>query len=98
IGGLMSDTRRPGPGLVQIKHYIQSWDLTFEGYTEASAVGAYLWPNGVPDGVQITVSSVVEEPVQINELWKAKRETDLASDWLAWPNPSDMVPLPAATN
>lgn len=63
----MSDTRRPGPGLVQIKRLDTGWDLLFEGYTEVGAVGGYLWPAGVPEGVQINALVVVEEPAQVGE-------------------------------
>lgn len=80
----MSDTRRPGPGLVQIKHYTDSWGLTFEGYTDANAVGAYLWPNGIPDGVQITVVSVVQGPVQTGEF----KLTNLSIDAVQSMDPS----------
>ncbi len=63
----MSNVTRPGPGLVQIQRSGRRWDLTFEGYTETGAVGGYLWPGGVPTGIQITPLVVLEDPVQRGE-------------------------------
>jgi hypothetical protein len=54
-----------GPGLTDVKKTDTGWEVTLEGYTEPGAVGAYLWPEGVPDGVTITATTVVLEPTQI---------------------------------
>jgi hypothetical protein len=54
-----------GPGLTDVKKTDTGWEVTLEGYTEPGAVGSYLWPGGVPDGVTITASTVVLEPAQI---------------------------------
>jgi hypothetical protein len=50
------------------------WEITFQdnefvvgmaGFTEAGAVGGYLWPNGpLPSGVQISAETVVTKPTQ----------------------------------
>src|SRR5437867_7391650 len=65
------DVERPnattGPGLVEVKKSGKAWHLTFQGYSEAGAVGSYLWPGGVPAGVHITPLVVVEEPTQIGQ-------------------------------
>jgi hypothetical protein len=62
----MSDTTMPAP-LVAIEHSGSAWNLTFEGFTEASAVGGFLWPDGVPAGVHILPLVVVEEPTQMGQ-------------------------------
>ena len=62
----MSDTTLPAP-LVAIEHSGSGWNLTFKGFTEAGAVGGFLWPGGVPAGVNIVPLVVVEEPSQIGQ-------------------------------
>ena len=53
-------------GLWEISRDGEVWHLTLGGYTEADAVGGYLWPNGpLPAGVGITVVAVVTEPAQV---------------------------------
>jgi hypothetical protein len=38
-----------------------------EGCGEAEAAGSYLWPNGVPNGVTITLLIAVTEPSQVGQ-------------------------------
>jgi hypothetical protein len=54
----MSDTP------VQVHRTDNGWQVTVEGYTEAGAVGGYLWPGGVPAGVSIELLVAVVEPSQ----------------------------------
>lgn len=56
---------RSGPGLVQLQRSNYGWELTMEGYTEPAAVGGYLWPGGIPAGVNIVLSVAVTEPIQL---------------------------------
>jgi hypothetical protein len=53
--------------LVSIEKSGSAWHLTLQGYTEADAVGGYLWPEGVPPGVRIVPLVVVQEPAQTGE-------------------------------
>jgi hypothetical protein len=67
---MSQDTSEPStastqPGLADVKKTDTGWEVTLEGYSEPGAVGAYLWPEGVPDGVTITAATVVLEPTQI---------------------------------
>jgi hypothetical protein len=52
---------------VEVKKSSKGWDVTLEGYTEASAAGAYLWPKGIPAGITVTPLIVVTEPSQVGE-------------------------------
>jgi hypothetical protein len=54
---LKSNNTESGQGLVEVKNSGNTWHLTLQGYTEAGAAGSYLWPGGVPAGVQITPRS-----------------------------------------
>ena len=42
-----------------------AWHLKLKGFTEAGAVGRYIWPSGPPPGVQIAPLVVVEKPVRM---------------------------------
>lgn len=87
-------------GLVELKRSDDGWLLTMEGYTEAGAVGGYLWPAGVPAGVNITALVVVEEPVQMGQFeltgltLEALRSMEegaasrFAQEWPNFPGPS----------
>ena len=44
-----------------------AWHVTLQGYTEAGAAGTFLWPAGVPAGVQIVPLVVVQEPAPIGQ-------------------------------
>ena len=57
-----SSTAANGPGLTDVKRNGTGWEVTLEGYIDPGAVGAYLWPSGVPEGVTVTASTVVLEP------------------------------------
>lgn len=38
------------------------WELMFEGYTNAEAIGHHIWPSGLPSGIGIVPLIVVEQP------------------------------------
>jgi hypothetical protein len=58
----------PAPGLESVQNEGSGrWLLRFQGYTEVGAVAGYLWPRGAPEGVEITPTVVVTEPVQMGE-------------------------------
>jgi hypothetical protein len=43
----------------------EAWHLKLQGFTDAGAVGSYIWPSGPPPGVRIAPLVVVEKPVQM---------------------------------
>jgi hypothetical protein len=51
--------------VVEIDRIGDIWHLTIRGFTEAGAVGGYIWPSGIPPGVRIVPLIVVEKPAQI---------------------------------
>jgi hypothetical protein len=53
--------------LADVKKSAKGWSVTLEGCGEAGAAGSYLWPNGVPNGVTITLLIAVTEPSQVGQ-------------------------------
>jgi hypothetical protein len=49
-------------GPISLERTSAGWLLKINGFTEESAVGAYIWPGGVPHGVTITAGLVITEP------------------------------------
>lgn len=47
---------------ISLEHTGSGWLLKINGFTEESAVGAYIWPSGIPHGVTITAGLVITEP------------------------------------
>jgi hypothetical protein len=82
--GTPGGSQGSGSGLVEVKRSAAGWLLTLDGFTEAGAVGGYLWPGGVPAGVEIVALTVVEEPAQIGQF----ELTGLTMDAMSQMDPS----------
>jgi len=48
--------------LIEVKRSDTGWEVTLNGFSKPEEVGKFLWPNGVPSGIQITPLVVVTEP------------------------------------
>ena len=61
-------TDNDGYGLYAIERDGDAFRITMWGFTDASAVGGYLWPTGpLPAGVHVSLQMAVEKPVQMGE-------------------------------
>lgn len=63
-----------------------TWELNIAGFSEAGALGTYIWPDGLPAGVHITPLIVVTEPSPVGTFQISGMTTTASATMDPWWN------------